>query len=65
MLNRYKSPSQELVRVTSHAIMIAFATDNRYKSKVGQYYNSLPQETKELLSTLKSDDIKNIKLIEL
>lgn len=34
------------------------------KYKPGEWYNSLPEETKEKLKQLKSDDLKNLRLDE-
>jgi len=58
---RHKSPAQTLAIEAEKAACIAFATDGRYRPKIGQYYDNLPQETKDILKNLTSNDTKNIR----
>lgn len=56
---RYKSPVQTLGRVVDSAILFNLLYGTRYKNKPGEFFNSLPTETKEMLSKLKSSDLQN------
>lgn len=61
MTYRHKSPAQTLAIEAKKAAFMASVTDKRYKPKIGQYYQELPKETKEILKTLTSDEAKNIR----
>lgn len=62
MLNkRHKSPAQTLAIEAEKACMMSFVTDGRHCPKIGQYYDRLPQETKDILKNLTSNDTKNIR----
>lgn len=61
MTHRYKSPAQILAIEAEKAAFMASITDKKYKPKIGQYYEQLPKETKEILKTLTSDEARNLR----
>ena len=61
---RHKSPAQELGRVVEQEMLKTLMYGKRYCPKPGQAYNKLPEETKETLSKLKSEDLQDPIILE-
>ena len=62
---KHKLPVQTLAieaeKATMMTAMMTAMYGGKYYQKIGQYYDRLPEKTKEILRSLTSNDTKNIR----